>query len=105
MNALPASSTWHALPAWLKFLDQLGSLPASGARVRRGGEIKRIDAVERMPGNVLLLEAGKRIPADARALHAHSAEVAEAVLTGESHAVVKSPAAADESRRWRNGDV
>ena len=45
---------------------------------------------------VLLLEAGDRIPADARVLSAHSAEVAEAVLTGESHAVAKQPHAVAE---------
>ncbi len=45
-----------------------------------------------MPGDYLLLEAGDRIPADARVLSAHAAEVAEAALTGESHPVGKTPA-------------
>jgi Ca2+-transporting ATPase len=46
-----------------------------------------------VPGDLLLLEAGDRIPADARVLSAHAAEVAEAALTGESHPVGKTPAA------------
>lgn len=44
----------------------------------------------------LLLAAGDRFPADARVLHAHAAEVPEAVLTGESQAVAKGPEAVPE---------
>ena len=69
---------------------------APTARVRRDGEVRLIDAVELVPGDILLLEAGDRIPADARVLSAHSVEVAEAALTGESHAVVKHPDLIDE---------
>ena len=42
-----------------------------------------------MPGDELLLEAGDRVAADGRVLSAHNAGVAEAALTGESHAVGK----------------
>ncbi|MDP2794004.1 MAG: HAD-IC family P-type ATPase [Sulfurisoma sp.] len=77
-------------------LAALKSMLAPGARVRRDGEIKQIGAGELVPGDILLLEAGDRIPADARVIHAHSAEVAEAALTGESHAVAKSSNAVDE---------
>ena len=45
------------------------------------------------PGDIVLLEAGDRVPADARVLTAHNAEVAEAALTGESHAVGKHASA------------
>jgi Ca2+-transporting ATPase len=65
------------------------------ARVRRQGQDQQIDAARLVPGDILLLEAGDRIPADARVLVAHSAEVAEAALTGESHPVEKRPEPVD----------
>jgi Ca2+-transporting ATPase len=72
-------------------LAALKNMLAPTARVRRDGEVQQIEAVDLVPGDILLLEAGDRIPADARVLSAHSAEVAEAALTGESHAVAKLP--------------
>ncbi|MDP1651388.1 MAG: HAD-IC family P-type ATPase [Rhodocyclaceae bacterium] len=77
-------------------LAALKNMLAPIARVRRDGHVTLIPAVDLVPGDILLLEAGDRIPADARVLHAHAAEVAEAALTGESHAVAKSPEPVDE---------
>ncbi|MDP2811658.1 MAG: HAD-IC family P-type ATPase [Rhodocyclaceae bacterium] len=77
-------------------LAALKNMLAPTARVRRDGLVAVIPAVDLVPGDILLLEAGDRIPADARVLHAHSVEVAEAALTGESQAVAKSPEAVDE---------
>ncbi|MDP1605420.1 MAG: HAD-IC family P-type ATPase [Rhodocyclaceae bacterium] len=76
-------------------LAALKNMLAPIARVRRDGHTALIQAVDLVPGDILLLEAGDRIPADARVLHAHSAEVAEAALTGESHAVAKTPETVD----------
>ncbi|MCL6262331.1 cation-translocating P-type ATPase [Craterilacuibacter sp. RT1T] len=70
-------------------LAALKGMLAPVARVRRGGEVHQIDAAELVPGDLLLLEAGDRVGADARVLSAHGAELAEAALTGESHAVAK----------------
>ena len=78
-------------------LAALKNMLAPTARVRRDGEVKQIDAVDLVPGDILLLEAGDRIPADARVLTAHSAEVAEAALTGESYPVGKLPDIVAES--------
>ena len=78
-------------------LAALKNMLAPGARVRRNGQLQQIEAADLVPGDILLLEAGDRIPADARVLSAHSAEVAEAALTGESHAVAKLPDAVPES--------
>ncbi|TLD46331.1 MAG: Calcium-transporting ATPase [Accumulibacter sp.] len=72
-------------------LTALKNMLAPIARVRRDGQMVQIAAVDLVPGDILLLEAGDRIPADARVLDAHAAEVAEAALTGESQAVAKSP--------------
>jgi Ca2+-transporting ATPase len=74
-------------------LAALKNMLAPTARVRRRignvSEVCLIDAADLVPGDILLLEAGDRIPADARVLSAHSVEVAEAALTGESQAVAK----------------
>ena len=70
-------------------LAALKKMLAQRARVRRGGEVLEIAAENLVPGDIVLLEAGDRVPADARVLAAHNAEVAEAALTGESHAVGK----------------
>ena len=59
-------------------LAALRNMLAPSARVRRDGEIRQVDASTLVPGDILLLEAGDRIPADARVLTAHAAEVAEA---------------------------
>lgn len=80
-------------------LAALKNMLAPTARVKRringDSKVQLIEAVNLVPGDILLLEAGDRVPADARVLAAHSAEVAEAVLTGESHAVAKLPDAVD----------
>jgi P-type Ca2+ transporter type 2C len=70
-------------------LAALKKMLAQHARVRRGGRVLEIPAKELVPGDLVLLEAGDRIPADGRVLVSHNAEVAEAALTGESHAVGK----------------
>jgi Ca2+-transporting ATPase len=77
-------------------LAALKNMLAPTARVRRDGMVASIQAVDLVPGDILLLEAGDRIPADARVLRAHSAEVAEAALTGESQAVTKNPESVQE---------
>ena len=76
----------HRAEATLAALKQM---LARHARVRRGNEVLQVDAQALVPGDIVLVEAGDRVPADARVLAAHNAEVAEAALTGESHAVGK----------------
>ena len=73
-------------------LATLKGMLAVHARVRRAGRVQEIEAVLLVPGDIVLLEAGDRIPADGRLLAAHNLEVDEATLTGESHAVGKSAA-------------
>jgi len=59
------------------------------ARVRRAGQVEEIPATGLVPGDLVLLEAGDRVPADGRLLAAHNVEIDEAALTGESHPVGK----------------
>jgi Ca2+-transporting ATPase len=55
-------------------------------RLRRdGGAVSDVPAVELVPGDIVLLEAGSAVPADGRLIEAHSLHVAEAALTGESY--------------------
>ncbi|MEA3336425.1 MAG: HAD-IC family P-type ATPase [Chloroflexota bacterium] len=60
------------------------------ARVRREGQITEIPAEELVPGDVVLFEAGDRIPADGRLSIAAALEIEESALTGESTPVAKS---------------
>ncbi len=76
-----------------KTLAALKNMLAASARVRRAGQIMELDAALLVPGDIVLLEAGDRIPADGRLLAAHALEIEEAALTGESQAVGKSTAA------------
>ena len=74
-------------------LAALKGMLAPLARVRRDGRSSLLPAEQLVPGDLLLLEAGDRVPADVRILAAHSAQVAEAALTGEASPVPKSAAA------------
>ncbi|HET9724690.1 MAG TPA: HAD-IC family P-type ATPase, partial [Actinomycetota bacterium] len=59
------------------------------ARVRRDGQALEIDAEELVPGDLVLMEAGNRVPADGRLCVAATLEIEEAALTGESLPVGK----------------
>ena len=67
-----------------KALDALKSMSAPHARVIRDGEETVIDAAGLVPGDIIRLEAGDFIPADARLLHSVSLKSEESALTGES---------------------
>jgi len=74
-------------------LEALHRMLVPTARVRRDGEERVVDADGLVPGDVVLLEAGDRIPADGRLTVAESVEVAEAALTGEAQPAAKGIAA------------
>ena len=67
-----------------KALDALKNMSAPHARVIREGKEEIIDASELVPGDIIKLEAGDFIPADARLLHSVSLKSEESALTGES---------------------
>src|SRR5688572_328140 len=75
----------------------LRRMAAARASVVRGGKRQSIAAAEVVPGDLLLIEEGDTIAADARVLHSTALQTAEAVLTGESLPVAKDidPVAAD----------
>ena len=65
-------------------LDALKNLAAPQARVIRDGNEQVIDASQLVPGDLIHLEAGDFVPADARLLHSVSLKSEESALTGES---------------------
>lgn len=67
-----------------KSLDALKNLSAPHARVIRNGEENVIDASQLVPGDIIRLEAGDFIPADARLITSASLKCEESALTGES---------------------
>ena len=67
-----------------KALDALKNMSAPHARVIRNGAETVIDASELVPGDVIHLEAGDFVPADARLIHSAGLKSEESALTGES---------------------
>jgi Ca2+-transporting ATPase len=96
INAIVGFATeWQAGRA----LDALRRQARMITRVRRDGGEQNIDAEELVPGDIVVLNAGDRVPADARLIEAAALQVEESALTGESATVEKGvePVAADTS--------
>ncbi len=70
-------------------LASLQSMMKNITRVRRDGEVAEIDAEQIVPGDIVLMEAGDRVPADGRLFVTATLEIEEAALTGESVASPK----------------
>jgi magnesium-transporting ATPase (P-type) len=70
-------------------LDSIRSMLSPHATVIRGGIRRQIDAAELVPGDVVALSSGDRVPADVRLLSAREFRIEEAALTGESVPVEK----------------
>ncbi|PJI93698.1 cation-translocating P-type ATPase [Luteimicrobium subarcticum] len=65
-------------------LDSIRQMLSTSAEVRRDGAWARVDAAELVPGDVVRVRAGDRVPADLRLLDATNLRVEESALTGES---------------------
>lgn len=72
-----------------KAMDAIRQMLAPYASVLRGGERRSVAGEMLVPGDIVLLEAGDKVPADLRLLQAHGMSVQEAILTGESVPVEK----------------
>lgn len=70
-------------------LAALAKSLATPVTVRRGGHRRKMDASQLVPGDIVLLAAGDRIPADLRLLQQHELHADESMLTGESLPVAK----------------
>ena len=69
-------------------LEQLRKMSAPNARVLRQGKERVIPAVELVPGDVILVETGDQVPADARIIQCSRLQADESALTGESVPVI-----------------
>jgi Ca2+-transporting ATPase len=90
------------LNAWIGFRQEyraekamasLQAMATPSVHVVRDGRPQQLAAPELVPGDLVLLDAGARVPADGRLAEAHALRVDESALTGESVPVDKQPAA------------
>ncbi|MBI3382441.1 MAG: cation-translocating P-type ATPase [Aquabacterium sp.] len=87
-----------------RVLEALRDLSSPRALVLRGGERKRIAGREVVPGDLIVLEEGDRVPADARLLSANDLLTDESLLTGESVPVSKVVWAQGQAAARPGGD-
>lgn len=87
----------NAIIGWLqeskaeKAIEALSRLTVAEVSVRRDGRRQRVPSAELVPGDVVLLQSGDRVPADLRLFQVHRLQVDESALTGESLPVDKHP--------------
>lgn len=79
-----------------KALEAISDMLTLEADVIRGGEKLRIDAEEIVPGDIVLLASGDKVPADLRLLETRELRIEEAMLTGESIPSEKTPETVEE---------
>ncbi|NOY63391.1 MAG: HAD-IC family P-type ATPase [Gammaproteobacteria bacterium] len=87
INALIGTIQEHSAQRAATALQQMVS---TSCRVLRGGDAREINAEELVPGDIVLLESGDKVPADLRLLLSNDLECDESSLTGESNAVLKA---------------
>jgi magnesium-transporting ATPase (P-type) len=73
-----------------KSTQALRKMSHTKAAVERDGEVLEVDAETLCVGDIVLLESGRKVPADLRLLSSHALEIDESLLTGESIPVEKS---------------
>src|SRR5262245_24020169 len=83
--AIGFGSEWRARTS----LAKLRSLAVPQALVKRDGRVINVPSADLVPGDLILLEAGAHVPADARLIDSAALRVLESALTGESDAVEK----------------
>lgn len=72
-----------------KAIDSLSRMILTEATVIRDGRRQRVPSVELVPGDVILLQSGDRVPADLRLIEVNNLQIDESALTGESLPVTK----------------
>ncbi|HAU91867.1 MAG TPA: carbonate dehydratase [Alteromonas sp.] len=79
-----------------KAMDSIRQMLALKAAVIRNGKRRTVAGEELVPGDVVLLEAGDKVPADIRLLSSHSLAIQESMITGESLPVEKGTSEVEE---------
>ena len=72
-----------------KSIEALKKMSSPTAKVKRDGKIKEVASEELVPGDIVILEAGKFVPADCRLINSYNLKIEEAALTGENIPVEK----------------
>ncbi|MDD2234175.1 MAG: calcium-translocating P-type ATPase, PMCA-type [Desulfitobacteriaceae bacterium] len=67
-----------------KAIEALQQMTASKSLVRRDGEVREIESEELVPGDIVIIDAGRYIPADLRLIESANLQIEESALTGES---------------------
>ncbi len=67
-----------------KAIEALQNMTTPRALVRRDGEVKEINSEEIVPGDIVILDAGRFVPADLRLIESANLQIEESALTGES---------------------
>ena len=78
-------------------INNIKGMSAPETKVKRNGEVRKIQAKKLVPGDYVILEEGDRIPADARVLKATRLQVEESIFTGESLSASKNIEKLDEA--------
>jgi magnesium-transporting ATPase (P-type) len=71
-------------------MDAIRNMLAPNASVLRDNQRCTVNATQLVPGDIILLEAGDKVPADARLIQSHGLHIQESILTGESVPVEKT---------------
>ena len=79
-----------------KAMDSIRNMLALKAAVIRNGKRRTLEGDSLVPGDIVLLEAGDKVPADLRLLRSHGLAIQESLLTGESLPVEKHTKAVSE---------
>ena len=87
-----------------KAIEALQEMTSATSRVLRDGRVETVRSEELVPGDVILIDAGDAIPADARLIECASLKVEESALTGESVPVLKQVEAIDGDNDIPLGD-
>ncbi|MDD3632116.1 MAG: calcium-translocating P-type ATPase, SERCA-type, partial [Atribacterota bacterium] len=87
-----------------KSLDALKRMTVPEALVIRDGKRKKIKSTQLVPGDIVLLEVGDRIPADLRLVEVTDLSIQESILTGESEPVEKTNQVIDNQGEVSLGD-
>jgi len=79
----------------VKAIEALARTMTTEATVLRAGEKRRISSAEVVPGDIVFLQSGDKVPADMRLFQTRDLQVDESALTGESVPVDKKPEVLD----------
>lgn len=87
-----------------KAIEALQKMTTPKSLVRRDGEIKEISSEKIVPGDIIIIDAGRFIPADLRLIESANLQIEESALTGESVPSDKDAAAIYEDPKTAIGD-